>query len=206
MDRRSHWDSIYIARPTTSLAWYQPHLRLSLELLQGLGLPQDSPIIDIGGGDCTLVDDLIDLGYTNLTVLDVSGQALARSRERLAERAAQVTWLEVDVTLVDLPPAAFRAWHDRAVFHFLSDPLERGLYILALRKSLAPGGYLILASFALDGPQQCSDLPVIRYSPETLAAELGPHFKLLTSAGEIHRTPWGSEQRFQYSLFQHRET
>jgi SAM-dependent methyltransferase len=199
-ERKDHWDAIFGSKSSLELTWYQPHLALSLELIRSTGLDKDAHILDLGCGDSTLVDDLIQSGYTNLTLLDVSGLALERCQERLGQNATQVTWIEGDITQLDLHPAQYHLWHDRAVFHFLTDPVERGLYVLAARRALAPGGYLIIATFALDGPEKCSGLPVVRYTPDSLSSEFGSSFRLLQSRLEIHRTPWGGEQSFQYSL------
>ena len=201
-ERKVHWDAIFGSKPSPELTWYQPHLEKSLELIHASNISKEAPILDIGCGDSTLVDDLLGSGYTGLTVLDVSSLALERSRERLGWRAAQVTWVEGDITQLDLPAAKYCLWHDRAVFHFLIDPIERGLYVLAARRSLAPGGYLIIVTFAMDGPEKCSGLPVMRFDPESLSNEFGSSFQLLQSYPETHRTPWGGEQQFQYCLFQ----
>lgn len=200
-DRKAHWNAIFKSKPSPELTWYQPHLARSLELIRSTGLKVEAPILDIGCGDSTLVDDLLESGFTNLTVLDVSSLALERSRERLGRRASQATWIEGDVTQLDLPPDKYFLWHDRAVFHFLTDPVERGLYVLAARRSLAPGGFLIVATFALDGPEKCSGLLVMRHTPESLSREFGSSFQLLQSCPETHFTPWGGEQHFQYCLF-----
>jgi len=202
-DRKAHWDAIFKNKASPELTWYQPHMALSLELILATGLSKDAPILDIGCGDSTLVDDLLDSGFTDLTVLDISSLALERSRERLGGLASLVTWLEGDITELDLPTGKYCLWHDRAVFHFLTDPVERGLYVLATRRAMAPGGYLIIATFAIDGPEKCSGLPVMRYSAETLSREFGSYFSLIESMLETHHTPWGGEQRFQYSLFQY---
>lgn len=201
-DRKLHWEAAFQSKLSHQLTWYQPHLALSLGLIQASALSKDAWILDVGGGDSTLVDDLLELGFSSLTVLDICALALRRSQARLAARAERVSWIEGDITQLDLPPAAFHLWHDRATFHFLTDPVERGLYVLAARRSIAPGGSLIIATFALDGPEKCSGLPVLRYNPETLSREFGSEFKLLKSTPEIHRTPWGGEQSFEYCLFQ----
>jgi SAM-dependent methyltransferase len=200
-DRKNHWEAVFADKPSEELAWYQPHLQLSLELTQATDLPEDASILDVGGGDSTLVDDLLAAGFSNLSVLDISTNAIQRNQRRLEQRASRVTWIEGDITQVDLPAGAYHLWHDRATFHYLTDPLERGLYVLAARRALASGGYLIIATFSLDGPEKCSGLPVMRYNSHTLSRELGSHFALLQSRPEIHRTPWGEEQLFQYSLF-----
>jgi ubiquinone/menaquinone biosynthesis C-methylase UbiE len=200
-DRKTHWETVFQGKPSTELAWYQPRLALSVELIEATGLEKDAAILDVGGGDSTLVDDLLTAGFSNLTVVDVSSWAIKRSQARLAGRAARITWIEADITQFDLPAEAYHLWHDRATFHFLTDPLERGLYVLAARRCVVPGGYLVVATFSPQGPETCSGLAVLRYNPESLSREFGSHFTLLQSRPQTHRTPWGGEQSFQYCLF-----
>ena len=182
------------------MSWYQPHLNKSLELIVSVS-SKDSKIIDIGGGSSTLADDLLAKGYTNVTVLDISGQALNASKERLGHLANKVIWLEADIIKVSLVPNGFDVWHDRAVFHFLTDPADRKKYIETLKKALTPEGFLIMAAFSLEGPLKCSGLEVVRYSPETLSRELGDGFSLLKTSQERHQTPFNTFQNFTYCLF-----
>lgn len=200
MKRKTHWEGVYGAKAPESVSWYQPQASRSLELIKESGVGPFGRIIDVGAGASVLVDNLLDAGYRDLTVLDISAAALERARSRLGARAGDVTWIESDVTGTDLPAGAFDLWHDRAVFHFLVDPGDRQAYLQVLRRALRPGGYVIIATFAEDGPERCSGLPVQRYSPQQLHAQLGDAFALVQHEREEHRTPGGAVQRFQYSL------
>jgi ubiquinone/menaquinone biosynthesis C-methylase UbiE len=180
------------------VSWYQPRPELSLALIARTGAGPDSTIIDVGGGDAALVDALLDRQVGRVTVLDLSGAALTRARERLGPRANDVCWLEADVTQAVLPPRSFDVWHDRAVFHFLTRTDDQQRYVAAARDALRPGGYLIVTTFAADGPARCSGLAVARYSPDALRAAFGEGFDLVTSGSAVHRTPSGAEQRFTY--------
>ena len=201
MDRKSHWEQVYEHKAPTDVSWYQPRLNRSLALIDQLDLNPDATILDIGGGASTLVDDLLERGFRDMTVVDLSGKALDASRNRLGKRACSVKWIEDDVTGLDLPPESIDLWHDRAVFHFLTDPRDRLSYRCLLARVLKPGGRAILATFGPEGPQSCSGLDVVRYSPETLAAELGAGFRLIEAQTEDHETPWGKKQQFLYALF-----
>jgi SAM-dependent methyltransferase len=200
VDLSGHWENVYRTRAPAQLSWYRPHLEVSLQLIEQ-ALPVAGRLIDVGGGASTLVDDLLARGYGALEVLDLSPQALAHCRERLGTRAASVTWRQGDVRHCALPAAAFDLWHDRALFHFLTDAADRAAYIRQLRHALRPDGKVILATFATDGPERCSGLAVHRYAPAGLAAQLGPGFRLIESRTELHRTPAGVPQRFLYGLF-----
>lgn len=201
MDPKTHWENIYETKTPTRVSWYQEHAQTSLQFIQRAGIQKTDPIIDVGGGASTLVDDLLAAGFQHITVLDISAKALELARARLGKRAANVTWLEADITQADLPEQTFALWHDRAVFHFLTQPADRQRYIESARRALRKGGYLIIATFALDGPDHCSGLEVMRYSPESLHAELGAGFELADSMRETHRTSFGTEQRFIYCRF-----
>lgn len=201
MDRQTHWDNVYSTRGTEAVSWYKSHLDLSLALLDELGISLDARVLDVGGGASTLVDDLVARGYCHITVLDIAPSALAAAQARLGEAADDVTWLAADATAVDLRPASVDVWHDRAVFHFLIDPPDRGRYIAQMRQALRPHGVVIIATFAPDGPRMCSGLPVVRYAPKELADVLGDGFRLIDQRRETHITPNGGEQRFQYSVF-----
>lgn len=198
----THWDAVYAARAETALTWFEAEPRLSLSLIAAHARPGD-PILDVGGGASRLVDLLIVAGLGPVTVLDLSEDALAVSRGRLGARAAEVTWIAGDVTATALPgPVA--VWHDRAAFHFLTRPAERAAYVAALRAALRPGGVAIVSTFAEDGPETCSGLPVRRYAPEDLAAEFEAHAPGLLAPVEarrhVHTTPGGAGQRFQTSV------
>ena len=200
MDRREHWENVYRHKEPTALSWYQPEPTVSLELIGRIAPALDSSIIDVGGGASTLVDGLLGAGYHDVTVLDLSGAALAAAHARLGTRASQVKWLEADVLAAPLAPATYDVWHDRAVFHFLTDPRERAAYVAAAHAAVRPGGHVIVASFALDGPARCSGLDVVRYSPESMHSQFGPEFRLLASVRDEHHTPSGKTQAFVYCL------
>ena len=200
MSREKHWDTIYRNRLPTAVSWYQPEARLSLELIQRVAPELDAPVLDVGGGASTLVDGLLSAGYGDVTVLDLAPAALARAQERLGNRAAQAKWIVADVLDAPLPTASCAVWHDRAVFHFLTDARDRARYVAQVERVVRPAGHAIVASFGPDGPARCSGLDVMRYSSEGLHAEFGAAFRLLDSAREDHRTPDGSVQAFVYCL------
>jgi SAM-dependent methyltransferase len=201
MSREEHWNQVYRTRSIDDLSWHQRRPDLSLALIAASGVTKDAGIIDVGGGVSALVDCLLDDGFTRLAVLDLSGVALAHSRARLGARAGAVEWFEADVTTFE-PPCRFGLWHDRAVFHFLTAPDDRRRYVMTLRRTLQPGGALVISTFALDGPPKCSGLDVMRYDEPSIQAELGAEFQLLEVRRETHVTPWQSEQRFVYFRFQ----
>ncbi len=197
MNAKEHWESIYRSKPDEGLSWTQSEPLLSLELIA-----QACPtgrVLDIGGGCSLLPDRLLDRGYS-VTVLDISDAALDRARVRLGERAQMVNWIVADITAAP-GLGSCDVWHDRAVFHFLTDPAHRAAYKESLLRALPSGGHAIMGTFALDGPEKCSGLPVQRYSAASLAAELGPQFTPLTAKSETHITPWGASQSFQFCLF-----
>jgi len=198
MNDKSHWENIYTTKETDRVSWYQAHPWESLDLIKRTGIVKSAPIIDVGGGASTLIDHLLDEGFANVTVLDIAPTALERAKTRLGERADQVTWVEGDITQILLPASHYGLWHDRAVFHFLTRAEDRLRYVAAVRRSLKPGGHIIVASFAPDGPSQCSGLDVIRYSPHPLHDEFGAGFVLVDSRSETHITPFGTEQKFIY--------
>jgi len=195
---KKHWEQVYGTKAADSVSWYRPHLERSLDFLQGAGLPLTAPIIDVGGGASTFVDDLLTLGYSDVTVLDLSEAALATARARLGDRASSVRWICADVTQADLPARTYAFWHDRAVFHFLTDPAARAEYVDTVRRSVRPGGHVVVATFGPHGPEKCSGLDVLRYTPDEIHAEFGDAFNKVADAVELHNTPWGSEQEFVY--------
>jgi 2-polyprenyl-3-methyl-5-hydroxy-6-metoxy-1,4-benzoquinol methylase len=201
MPRNDHWDTVYTTRALNTVSWIQEHADLSRRFIQAAGARADTAIIDVGGGASTLVDDLLAAGFNNLTVLDVSGAALSAARHRLGVRAASVHWPEADMTRVTLPSHVYDVWHDRAVFHFLTTPEDRAAYIRAVLRSVKPGGHVIVATLAEDGPTECSGLPVVRYSADQLHAEFGAQFSLLRHEEEVHHTPSGTVQPFVYCDF-----
>jgi len=198
MSGRKHWEAIYQRKGSTEVSWYRPHLDRSLDLVIASGIGRDAAVIDVGGGTSTLVDDLLARGYSDLTVLDVSERALRHTQERLGEKATVVQWIVGDITEVTLPEARFDFWHDRAVFHFLVEEEARRRYLGAVRRSLRPGGHIVVATFGIGGPEQCSGLDVMRYTSDTLHAEFGPAFQKVSAFQEAHVTPWGTEQAFVY--------
>ena len=198
MDWKNHWDSVYGGRKPDEVSWYQRHLEKSLELIGATGAGKDAAIIDLGGGASTLVDDLLAAGYTNLTVLDISSAALRAAQTRLGARAGQVTWLEADVTRAELPGRGYDVWHDRAVFHFLTEAEDRRRYVAAVERAVKPGGHVIVATFGPHGPLKCSGLEIARYTPEQLHHEFGGNYELRRSVVEDHRTPAGGHQEFIY--------
>ena len=201
---KQHWDSVYGARAEDELTWFEMTPATSLEFVKR-HLRIDNPLIDIGAGSSRLVDTLLVQGYGPLTVLDLSDAALTVSKNRLGTRASEVSWIVSDITAWQ-PNQTFSVWHDRAVFHFLTGPEDRASYARALTEALGPGGIAIIATFADDGPEKCSGLPVARYSPEALARELNrllpDQFEMIDSKRHVHVTPKGNEQRFQYSIFE----
>jgi len=199
--RQAHWDRVYAARPVTQARWHQDEPARSVAIITAAGVGPEASVIDVGGGASFLVDRLLDKGFRRITVLDVSTQALAAAQARLGERAAAVAWLVEDVTVWSPPKDAFDLWHDRAVFHFMVADADRRAYVRALNQGLRVGGHLILATFALSGPERCSGLPVQRYSQETLPAVLGANFRLLDATPETHVTPSGAAQDFVWCLF-----
>ena len=199
MERRKHWEKVYRERSPETVGWYQALPAISLRLIEKTGLKKTDPIIDVGGGASVLVDHLLDGGFDNLTVLDISSTALSQARARLGERAAAVKWVEGDVIEFG-PTRRHGLWHDRAVFHFLTQAPDREKYVNTLRASLNPNGYVILAAFAPDGPTKCSGLDVQRYDDEKLIAEFGEEFALVETMREAHVTPAGVTQQFIYFL------
>ncbi len=198
MSAKTHWEHIYETKAPNQVSWFQEHANLSLDLIQRTGTPKTGPMIDVGGGASVLVENLLDAGYTNLTVLDISRAALQTARQSLGPRGDAVTWLSADITHASLPAHTYDLWHDRAVFHFLTLPADRARYVQTVRRTVRPGGHVIVATFASDGPTQCSGLDVMRYDRESLHDEFGEDFKLMDSVQETHHTPFGTEQKFVY--------
>lgn len=200
MTLHEHWERVYQTKRTDEVSWFRPHLETSLELIRETGVAHDSPIIDVGGGASTLVDDLLAAGYSDLTLLDLSEAALDVVRARLVSRASKVKLVCGDVTAAALPAGFFRVWHDRAVFHFLTDVADRDRYVSQARHAVGPGGHVIVGAFGPEGPQRCSGLPVARYDAEALHAAFGADFELLDRREERHVTPAGASQQYTYCL------
>jgi len=198
MKSQEHWETVYRTKATNQVSWYAEHLDRSLAFIEGAGLAKDATILDVGGGAATLVDDLLDRGYADVTVLDLASAAVDRARERLGERAASVKWIVGDVTEVTLPEHSVDFWHDRAVFHFLRDEAARRRYVALVRRAVKPGGHVLVATFGPEGPERCSGLEVVRFDEDGLHAEFGGEFRKVGSARETHTTPWGSTQQFVY--------
>lgn len=203
VDRQSHWDAVYRTTGADQVSWFEPTATVSLELIEHAVTDRDASIIDVGAGASTLVDGLVAAGYARLTLLDLSAAALACTRARLGATSDSITWREADVLSVDLPAASFHLWHDRAVFHFLVAPEDRACYVAQLRHAVRAGGYVLIATFAEDGPTRCSGLDVARYSSDDLQRAFGDDFHLVTTRRHVHRTPWGAEQAFTCSLFRY---
>ncbi|WP_283742800.1 class I SAM-dependent methyltransferase [Sideroxydans sp. CL21] len=195
---KEHWETVYTTKATDEVSWFQPHAQLSLDLIKAATANKDAGIIDVGGGASTLVDDLLAEGYRDLTVLDLSAAALHAARQRLGMQESKVRWIEADITDVDLPGKRYDVWHDRAVFHFLTTPQQRDAYVRTVFNAVKPGGHVIVATFAEDGPQQCSGLPVMRYRADELHDQFGDAFTLLKHQKEEHHTPAGKVQKFVY--------
>jgi len=198
MQSKEHWDNVYSTKPTDGVSWFQEHAEQSLRLIRGTSIPLTASIIDVGGGTSTLVDDLLRSGYSSLTVLDLSAAALVATQTRLGAQSSTVQWIEANIIDASLPVHAYDVWHDRAVFHFLTSPQDRHAYVETVLRAVKPGGHVIVATFAEDGPTQCSGLPVMRYDANELHAEFGAPFTLLSHEKEEHRTPFGTMQKFVY--------
>jgi len=204
-DRRAHWDGVYQTKREDEVSWFQASPIVSLDLIHAAGVGRHASIIDVGGGASRLVDALSDEGFADLTVLDLSEQATQTAKARLGARASGVTWIVADVTKWQ-PEATYDVWHDRAAFHFLTAPEDRAAYAERVRQAVRPGGHIIIGTFALDGPERCSGLPVIRHDADSIGAVLGPLFTLIESRRHDHQTPMGGSQKFQFSRFQRTHT
>jgi hypothetical protein len=195
--RQTHWQGVYQTKAETEVSWFQGRPETSVRLIEAAGLGRGARIIDVGGGASRLVDTLLDLGFTSLAVLDIAEAALAKTRDRLGARAAAVQWLVADITGWK-PPSRYDTWHDRAVFHFLTDAADRAVYAATMASAVPVGGQAIVGTFAVDGPERCSGLPVCRYDADSLAAQFLPNFRLLDALTEDHLTPSEKVQRFQF--------
>lgn len=201
MKTKQHWETTYASKNATEVSWYQMHATQSLALIKRAETDLNQPIIDVGGGASTLVDDLLRYGYEDLSVLDISAQALSVAKSRLGTQAQSVTWLEYNILEAQLPSNHYAVWHDRAVFHFLTEANEREQYLTILQQALRIDGRVIMATFALDGPKKCSGLPTQRYSIELLTQAMGSAFELVEHTTEMHTTPAGKPQHFIYAHF-----
>jgi ubiquinone/menaquinone biosynthesis C-methylase UbiE len=197
---KDHWEKVYTTKAAEGVSWYQPHAEQSMALIRATGANKQAAIMDVGGGASTLVDDLLVEGCTQLTVLDLSDEALAVSQRRLGAPARSVQWLVADITQAEFAPHSIDVWHDRAVFHFLTSPQDREAYVRQVVHAVKPGGHVIVATFGTNGPLQCSGLPVMRYAPDALHAEFGSAFALLSHQEQLHHTPFGTDQQFVYCM------
>jgi len=198
MDSKTHWEKIYNTKAPNQVSWYRPHLETSLSLIHRAVGAESASIIDVGGGECTLVDDLLARGYQNITILDLSQTALEVTKKRLKELAVCVQWLAGDVTKIGLPRGAYNVWHDRAVFHFLTSIEKRAAYVQQVAHAVRPGGHVIVSTFGPEGPTKCSGLDVLRYDADSLHDQFGARFRLVESSKELHETPFGTTQQFLY--------
>lgn len=204
MSGQAHWQQVYETRAADTFSWHQAEAAPSLAIIDACGATPAQSLIDVGGGASVLVDDLLTRGWTDVTVLDVARSALELAQQRLGSRAADVVWVEADITDWQ-PQRRFDIWHDRAVFHFLTEPDDRAAYLAVLQSAVPPGGLVVMATFALDGPERCSGLAVRRYDASGLSHELGAGFELLSSQRQLHRTPAGSEQMFTWAAFRQKK-
>jgi 2-polyprenyl-3-methyl-5-hydroxy-6-metoxy-1,4-benzoquinol methylase len=202
-DRQTHWENVYATKAEREVSWFQENPAPSLDLIASTGIPSDAAIIDVGGGASRLVDSLLEKGFSRVAILDLSANALEEAKKRLGVRANGVDWIVADVTIWK-PSGTYDLWHDRAAFHFLTDPADRDAYVTRLKNAVRSGGHAIVATFALDGPERCSGLPIVRYDPAALASVLRPEFELVDSWRHDHVTPGGNTQRFQFSRFMRR--
>ena len=204
MADEAHWNRVYDTKAANSVSWYAPSLSRSLELIEEAGLGAGHAVIDVGGGASTLPGELLDRGFSEVTVLDISSSALDKAREQLGERAERIRWIAGNVTDAKLPEAAYDLWHDRAVFHFLTAEDDQAAYVRQVSRALKPGGSVILATFGPQGPEKCSGLPVARYDGEAMVRRLGEAFERVRCLEDTHVTPWGAPQQFTYCLCRRR--
>lgn len=198
MEAREHWEQVYQTKAPTAVSWYTPHLEASFNLIKNVASNLDSPIIDVGGGESTLVDDLLLAGYTDISILDISQTAIDVARMRLGNQANLAKWIADDITQASLPRSYYEVWHDRAVFHFLTDAQQRLDYVRQVSESVKVGGHIIISTFGPEGPVKCSGLDVVRYNSESLHEQFGKRFKLIDSKTQIHHAPSGAAQQFLY--------
>lgn len=200
MSRKEHWQHVYQTKDPTDVSWFQNQPTLSLQLIGNAGLGKNQSIIDVGGGASGLAGCLLGAGFQHVAVLDISADALKHAKQHLGARADAVEWIEADITDF-IPPRQYDLWHDRAVFHFLTDKADRQKYVQTLQRTLSPDGHVIIATFAIDGPTKCSGLDVCRYDAVAICVELGVELELREQADETHITPWNTEQKFSYFRF-----
>jgi SAM-dependent methyltransferase len=200
LERQVHWENVYTSKDEKEVSWFEESPTVSLDLIRSTGVTSGASIIDIGGGASRLVDALLEAGFEAVTVLDLSKKALATAKARLGALAAKVRWVVADVTTWE-PSEAYDVWHDRAAFHFLTAPKDRAAYAARASRTVRPGGHLIIGTFAPDGPERCSGLPIVRHDAASLGDVFGSEFELMESRLHSHQTPMGATQRFQFSRF-----
>jgi 2-polyprenyl-3-methyl-5-hydroxy-6-metoxy-1,4-benzoquinol methylase len=198
MNAKNHWEKIYSTKAPDAVSWYRAHLETSLALIERAAGAHSACIVDVGGGESTLVDDLLARGYHNITVLDISETAIDTTKKRLGTAAEHVSWLVGDITKIQLTPNTYDLWHDRAVFHFLITPEQRADYVRQVAAAVRPGGHVIVSTFGPEGPTKCSGLDVVRYDEQSLHKQFGVRFRLEESSKELHQTPFGTTQQFLY--------
>ena len=198
MDVKTHWEKIYKTKAPDAVSWYRSHLETSLALIERTATGPSSAIIDIGGGESTLADDLLSRGYQNVTILDISETAIEVCKKRIGEAASRIRWMVADVTRTELDTLAYDVWHDRAVFHFLTTTAQRKAYVRNVARSVKRGGHVIVSTFGPEGPMRCSGLEVMRYDADSLHDQFGARFNLIGSSKELHQTPFGTTQQFLY--------
>jgi SAM-dependent methyltransferase len=198
MNAQTHWERIYTEKAPDAVSWYRPHLETSLGLIERISPDRSASIIDVGGGESTLVDDLLTRGYENITILDISQTAIDANRKRLGMASERVKWLVADICKIDLDPSVYDVWHDRAVFHFLAEARDRAAYVGQVARAVKRGGHVIVSTFGPEGPVKCSGLDVVRYDAQSLHREFGVNFRLVESSKELHQTPFGTVQQFLY--------
>jgi 2-polyprenyl-3-methyl-5-hydroxy-6-metoxy-1,4-benzoquinol methylase len=198
MDARTHWEKVYATKAPEAVSWYRAHLETSLALIERAAGVRTASIIDVGGGESTLVDDLLARGHQNITVLDISETAIEITKRRLGPAAKGIQWIVADLSGAELGVHTYDVWHDRAVFHFLTTLDQRVAYVRQVSRAVKPGGHVIVSTFGKEGPARCSGLPVMRYDAESLHEEFGAHFQLVDASEELHHTPFGTAQQFLY--------
>lgn len=200
MDNKRHWEGVYETKSPDAVSWYAPHLHKSIELIEKSAPSRNAAIIDVGGGEATLVDDLLAREYRDLTVLDISEAAINVAKLRLGAASQQIHWLAADITKVQLPENRYDIWHDRAVFHFLTEPEQRLAYVKQVTRAMRTGGSVIVSTFGPQGPLKCSGLEIVRYDADALHDEFGAKFSMVESSVELHQTPFGTTQQFIYCM------
>jgi 2-polyprenyl-3-methyl-5-hydroxy-6-metoxy-1,4-benzoquinol methylase len=198
MDTKTHWEKVYKMKAPNAVSWYRPHLETSLALIERAACGRQASIIDVGGGESTLADDLLSGGFENITVLDISETAIDVCKNRMGAVTGRIHWLVADVTRTELDTHAYDIWHDRAVFHFLTQPEQRAAYVRNVARSVKREGHVIISTFGPEGPMKCSGLDVLRYDADSLHDQFGARFRLVESSKELHRTPFGTAQQFLY--------